>query len=34
MPVPLLKTGIAWQSDKDIKFRNPIGDDLKEGRQV
>nr|CAD7404004.1 unnamed protein product [Timema poppensis] len=27
--VPLLKTGIAWPSDKQIKFRNPPGD-LKE----
>ncbi|XP_033332399.1 cell cycle control protein 50A isoform X2 [Megalopta genalis] len=27
--VPLLKTGIAWPSDKAIKFRNPEGD-LKE----
>lgn len=25
-PVPLLKTGIAWDSDKNIKFRNPPGD--------
>jgi len=25
-PVPLLKTGIAWPSDKNIKFRNPEGD--------
>ncbi|XP_012165842.1 cell cycle control protein 50A isoform X2 [Bombus terrestris] len=24
-PVPLLKTGIAWPSDKNIKFRNPEG---------
>lgn len=24
-PVPLLKTGIAWDSDKNIKFRNPPG---------
>lgn len=24
-PVPLLKTGIAWPSDKDIKFKNPEG---------
>ncbi|XP_015177546.1 PREDICTED: cell cycle control protein 50A isoform X1 [Polistes dominula] len=24
--VPLLKTGIAWPSDKNIKFRNPDGD--------
>lgn len=27
--VPLLKTGIAWASDREIKFRNPPGD-LKE----
>lgn len=25
-PVPLIKTGIAWPSDKSIKFRNPEGD--------
>ncbi len=24
--VPLLNTGIAWPSDKEIKFRNPPGD--------
>ncbi|CAH0713717.1 unnamed protein product, partial [Brenthis ino] len=24
--VPVLRTGIAWTSDKDIKFRNPPGD--------
>lgn len=24
--VPLLNTGIAWSSDKNIKFRNPDGD--------
>lgn len=24
-PVPLLRTGIAWPSDKEIKFRNPKG---------
>ena len=29
LPVPLLRTGIAWPSDKNIKFRNPDGD-LKE----
>ncbi|KAJ9601194.1 hypothetical protein L9F63_000662 [Diploptera punctata] len=29
-PVPLLKTGIAWNSDKTIKFKNPPGKDLKE----
>ncbi|CAO1435244.1 unnamed protein product [Diamesa serratosioi] len=27
--VPVLRTGIAWESDRDIKFRNPAGD-LKE----
>ncbi|XP_055309808.1 cell cycle control protein 50A [Sitodiplosis mosellana] len=25
-PVPLLRTGIAWTSDKEIKFANPGGD--------
>lgn len=25
MEVPLLNTGIAWPSDKNIKFRNPPG---------
>lgn len=29
--VPLLKTGIAWPSDKKIKFQNPPGYSLKEG---
>lgn len=29
-PVPLLRTGIAWPSDRNIKFRNPPGD-LKKG---
>lgn len=24
--VPMLRTGIAWSSDKNIKFRNPEGD--------
>ncbi|XP_014246870.1 cell cycle control protein 50A-like [Cimex lectularius] len=28
--VPLLKTGIAWESDKKVKFRNPPGKTLKE----
>lgn len=28
--VPLLKTGIAWESDKKIKFKNPPGESLKE----
>ncbi|XP_057664557.1 cell cycle control protein 50A isoform X1 [Diorhabda carinulata] len=27
-PVPLLRKGIAWESDKKIKFHNPPGDDL------
>lgn len=26
--VPLLRTGIAWESDKQIKFRNPPGESL------
>lgn len=30
--VPLLNTGIAWESDRKIKFRNPPGD-LKEAFQ-
>lgn len=29
--VPLLKTGIAWPSDKEIKFRNPPGNSLSQG---
>jgi hypothetical protein len=29
-PVPVKNTGIAWPSDKEIKFRNPPGD-LKQG---
>lgn len=29
-PVPLLRTQIAWESDKNIKYQNPKGD-LKEG---
>lgn len=28
--VPLLKTGIAWASDKNIKFKNPPGKTLEE----
>lgn len=24
-PIPLLNTGIAWPSDKRVKFRNPDG---------
>lgn len=30
--VPMLRTGIAWPSDKSIKFRNPEGD-LREALQ-
>jgi hypothetical protein len=29
--VALLKTEIAWPSDKEIKFRNPPGNNLSEG---
>lgn len=29
--IPVKNTGIAWASDKEIKFRNPPGD-LKEGK--
>lgn len=29
--VPLLRTGIAWPSDKNIKYQNPPGNSLKEG---
>lgn len=29
-PVPLLRTGIAWATDKGAKFRNPKGKTLKE----
>lgn len=29
--VPVLRTGIAWPSDKAVKFHNPPGPDLKEG---
>ncbi|XP_026683983.1 cell cycle control protein 50C [Diaphorina citri] len=28
--VPVLRTGIAWPSDKAVKFHNPPGPDLKE----
>ena len=31
--VPLIKTGIAWPSDKEIKFRNPDGN-LQEGNTI
>lgn len=31
--VPVLNTGIAWTSDKEIKFRNPPGD-LKTGKAL
>lgn len=27
--VPLNRTGIAWETDKSIKFKNPTGPDLK-----
>lgn len=27
----LNKTGIAWKSDKEVKFRNPPDKDLKKG---
>lgn len=27
MPVPLKKKGIAWWTDKNVKFRNPPGTD-------
>lgn len=30
--VPLIRTGIAWPTDKEIKFKNPPGDDLKKGK--
>ncbi|XP_028130230.2 cell cycle control protein 50A isoform X3 [Diabrotica virgifera virgifera] len=30
VPVPLLRTGIAWDSDKKIKFKNPPGANLEE----
>lgn len=29
--VGLLRTGIAWPSDKNIKYKNPPGNSLKEG---
>lgn len=29
-PVPLLRTGIAWATDKGAKFRNPKGKNLKD----
>jgi hypothetical protein len=29
--VPLLNTGIAWPSDKKIKFQNPPGNNLSQG---
>jgi hypothetical protein len=28
MPVPLLKTGIAWPFEKELQFRNPSGNSL------
>lgn len=27
-PVPLLRSGITWYTDKNIKFRNPNADDM------
>lgn len=32
--VPLLKHGIAWPTDKSVKFRNPPGDNLQEGKKL
>lgn len=32
MEVPLLKKGISWPSDKEVKFKNPPGKTLKEGK--
>ncbi|XP_054710469.1 cell cycle control protein 50A-like [Uloborus diversus] len=29
IPVPLLRTDIAWKTDKSVKFQNPRGADLK-----
>ena len=29
--VPLLNTEIAWPTDKEIKFRNPPGNNLSQG---
>uniref|UniRef100_A0A8D0CBH7 Cell cycle control protein n=1 Tax=Salvator merianae TaxID=96440 RepID=A0A8D0CBH7_SALMN len=26
VPIPLIKKGIAWWTDKNVKFRNPVGD--------
>lgn len=28
--VPLAKRGIAWYTDRTVKFRNPVGDNLSE----
>lgn len=30
--VPVLRTGIAWPSDKNIKYQNPPGNNLEEGK--
>lgn len=32
-PVQLLRTGIAWPTDKRVKFRNPKGRSLEEGKK-
>ena len=32
-PVPLIKKGIAWESDKKYKFKNPEGN-LQEGKMI
>lgn len=34
LQVPVSRTGIAWPSDKQIKFRNPPGSSLKEGAKL
>lgn len=31
-PIPLKKKGIAWWTDKNVKFRNPPGGDSLEER--
>lgn len=32
--VPLKKHGIAWPTDKSVKFRNPKGPTLQEGNYI
>lgn len=32
--VPLKKHGIAWPTDKSVKFRNPKGQTLQEGNFI